>query len=346
MGLLGILPLVAALAPQQQDAAAPQPSAIFHSGTRLVEVEVVVRGKRVRPPGMGEALKWIFDSGPPYGPPGPPLPGLTKDDFSLFDEGKQQQIAVFSSRRAGDNAPTQLPAGAISNRMDSRGQPINGATVVLLDSLNTDFDLTGYAALGMKNLMRSLGSIQGRVALYSLGENLHMLKDFDEDPQNLITAATTGKVPPEIAKALGDIGDLLDLGKAQVHGAITRKALQYIIQRLARMPGRKNLVWLMPAGAPGLAQIVPAAQQASIAVYPVIVRSVGDSSVPFDELIQQHTPEGLAARTGGRAFFDAMDLTFAVQAAEEETTTAYVLGFYPEESTLDVENSIDRGTSS
>ena len=45
--------------------------------------------------------------------------------------------------------------------------------------------------------------------------------------------------------------------------------------------------------------------------------------------------QDLAAVTGGRAFFDAMDLTFAVRAAEEDRDTAYVLGYYPPEDMLD-----------
>src|ERR1700733_11863812 len=52
---------------------------IFHSGTRLVEVEVVVRGKPVRPPGTKSFLTSLLDSGPPFGSPGPQVQGLTKD---------------------------------------------------------------------------------------------------------------------------------------------------------------------------------------------------------------------------------------------------------------------------
>ena len=38
---------------------------------------------------------------------------------------------------------------------------------------------------------------------------------------------------------------------------------------------------------------------------------------------------------GGRAFFDARDLTFAVQTAEEDSHTSYVLGYYAADDVLD-----------
>lgn len=55
-------------------AATPQDRPTFQAGTRLVEVDVVVRNRNG------------------------PVIGLIKDDFTLLDEGKPQQISVFSVR--------------------------------------------------------------------------------------------------------------------------------------------------------------------------------------------------------------------------------------------------------
>ena len=278
MGMLGILPFVAALQPSQEPA-------VFHSGTRLVEVEVVVRNQPVRPPGVGEWFKWVLDSGPPFGPPGDVLKGLTKDDFTLLDDGKPQQIAVFRAGASKDEKPadaklTVLPPGAVSNRQDSRGRPVNGATAILIDFLNTDFGCLGYERLGMTNLLRSLTDTDSRIALYTLGENLHVLDDFADDPQKLRETAAQldqphGKLPAEIASAIKDYGDLLDLGRDYVHGQMTIKALRLIIQHLSGVPGRKNLVWLMhePSRVPGA--VMALAQQANIVLYPVLVRATG-----------------------------------------------------------------------
>lgn len=321
----------------QQQPQQPE-SAVFHSGTRLVEVEVVVRSQRVLPPvGSRAWFAWVLDSGPPFGPPGPPLKGLTKDDFTLLDEGKRQQIAVFRAGAPSDSKPMVLPPGAVSNRTDSRGDPVNGATVVLIDFLNTDFGCLSYERMGMTKLLRSFGETDSRIALYTLGENLHVLQDFTDDPQRLRDAATRleqphGKLPPEFASAVRDYGDLLDLGRDQVHGQMTVKALRLIIQHLSGVPGRKNLVWLMhdPNRVPPAAMAL--AQQANIVLYPVLVRATGGELCPGAPI---SAAEDLAAVTGARAFFDSLDLTFAVRTTEEDTSTTYVLGYYPPEEMLD-----------
>jgi VWFA-related protein len=335
VGILGVLPLVAAPQPSQEPA-------VFHSGTRLVEVEVVVRNPPVRPPGVGEWFKWAFDSGPPFGPPGDALKGLTRDDFTLLDDGEPQQIAVFRAGASNDAKSidaklTVLPPGAVSNRQDSRGRPVNGATAVLIDFLNTDFGCLGYERLGVTKLLRSLTETDSRIALYTLGENLHVLHDFADDPQKLRETAAMldqphGKLPAEIASAIKDYGDLLDLGRDEVHGQMTIKALRLIIQHLSGVPGRKNLVWLMhdPHRVPGA--VMAMAQQANIVLYPVLVRATGGELCPG---VPPSVADALAAVTGARAFYDSLDLTFALQTTEEDASTSYVLGYYPAEEMLD-----------
>ena len=120
LGMLGLLPLAAAQPPEP---------AVFHSETRLVEVEVVVRDQRVRPPGLEASLAYYLDSGPPFGPAGALVKNLTKDDFTLLDHGKRQPIAVFRTGsslgiKPGEASPITLPPGAVSNRQDDRGRPV------------------------------------------------------------------------------------------------------------------------------------------------------------------------------------------------------------------------------
>jgi hypothetical protein len=311
--------LIAAVAAAQQ----PAPDAVFRAGTRLVEVEVVVRGQRARPPGLGQWFAWVLDSGPPWGPPGEPIRSLTKDDFTLLDNGKPRPIAVFSAGPRDEANTFAVPPGAVSNRTDDRGQALNGATVVLVDFLNTGWLMSDYLRLGFKNLLHSLEP-SDKFAVYTLGKKLHVLQDFTDDPKKLMDIAAQldkphAKLPPEFASALWDYGPPptahADPRESQ---AITLTALKAITQHLSGVPGRNNLVWV--GGHPSNATIA-AFQQAGIVVYPVSVRSAGifDTDMP----------------SGGRMFLDAMDLTYAVRTAEEDSGVAYVLGYYPAEEMLD-----------
>jgi hypothetical protein len=162
-----------------------QDGPVFRAGTRLVQIDVVVRDK--------------------HGP----VTGLTKDDFELFVcnqpagrprdpfgvrtpcKSRRQEIQVFHAATetpmpALASAATLSP-GIVSNRFDSRGAPVSSATVVLLDRLNTSFDHTGYQRNQIVKFLRSLHETD-RVAVYFPGRNLHVIQDFTDDPEKLAHA--------------------------------------------------------------------------------------------------------------------------------------------------------------
>ena len=330
---------------------AQPPDPVFRSGTRLVEVDVTIREQPVRPPGAGAWFAWAFDSGPPFGPSGVSHIGLSKDDFILLDDSRPQPIAIFRTGSSGTEAspekPVPLPPGAVSNRQDTRGRSVNGATAVLIDFLNTNFGCRGYERMGMTNFLRSFAASDERIALYTLGEKLHILHDFTDQPEELIETAAKlalprSQRPADLENALRDLGDVISVGgdqaeAATVHGPMTVNAVKFILRHLAGVPGRKNLVWMMED--PGL--VPPAtlalAQQANVVIYPVLIRLVGSSFGPDASCGGSNIDlaKDLAAVTGGRAFFDAKDLSFAVRATEEDTSAAYILGYYPSQEMLD-----------
>ncbi len=331
--------LLAATSVAQQ----PPPDLTFRTGTRLVQVEVAVRNQPVRPPGLRASLKYIFDSGPPFGPPGTRVAGLTKSDFTLLDEGRPQPVAIFSTEPLNDLKSIPLRPGDVSNRTDEHGQPLNGATAVLLDQLNTPWELTEYARQGMIELLRSLGETNTRIALYSLGRDLHVLHDFSDDPQRLREIAAQldqphGRLPADYKGALRDFGDMMSfIGPevaADVHGRITVKAVSNIIEHLSGVPGRKNLIWLAQISRlpPRVAAML---QRANIVLYPVMVRCYPSAPCGFAMLETDDATREQNTASGGRGFFDARDLTFATQAAQEDSHNSYVLGYYPTEDMLD-----------
>src|SRR5438067_2559949 len=97
--------------------AAAQPT--FRTSTRLIEVTVVVQDSDHKP-----------------------ISGLTRDDFTLLDEGKPQNIELFSVEADAAPRPAAPPAaeapsmaGLFTNRVDA--QKTGAITVILLDRVNS-----------------------------------------------------------------------------------------------------------------------------------------------------------------------------------------------------------------
>src|SRR5579875_2789010 len=95
-------------------AAAFQNGPSFHSSTRLVQINVVVRDRNG------------------------PVANLSKDDFSVTDDGKLRNVQVFSisSATSAPQTASALPPATFSNAANS-GVVAKSVTVVLLDALNT-----------------------------------------------------------------------------------------------------------------------------------------------------------------------------------------------------------------
>jgi VWFA-related protein len=157
-----------------------QEGPVIRTTTRLVQVSVIVRDKNG------------------------PVEGLKKEDFQIFDHGKEQKIAVFTvaSTKAAAAAMAKLPPGIYTNRPERGGEPIGSVTVVLIDLLNTRFQDQAYARTQMMNFLKTLDP-QDRVALYLLGNGVKILHDFTQDPERLVRAVAKmrGEVPRELAAA-------------------------------------------------------------------------------------------------------------------------------------------------
>ena len=326
----------------------PDATPTFQTGTRLVQVDVVVQNKN----GAVE--------------------GLTKSDFTVLDNGVPQTIAIFSLRDI-KNVPRSapLPKGVVSNRPVSQtGEPVAG-TVVLFDRLNTAVEDQGYARLqALKYIEKT--SRNEQIALYGLSKTLKVLQTFTNDRDLLEQAVNRSK--PELSMDLAT-DDLLNgvndglfaqaAGNPRMHGVqetkqnardrreyITAAAFATIARHLSGLPGRKKLVWITSSlpisfteqreyngfstieyqsyGAE-MDRSIRALNDANIGVYPVDPRGVGvdlaDSSVT-SALI-------LAHMTGGKATYSNNDLAGAIETVMTDTDLTYTLGFYPSVDKLD-----------
>jgi len=209
----------------------PSPQSAVHVTTRIVQVSVTVHDRDGRP-----------------------VTGLTKDDFVLMDEGKRQQIASLSEQanRLTTTGATSAP-NLFTNRFEQDATAQPPLTVIVLDAYNTrylDYRIPcpppqPYTACfhTVDAIFSEVGKFiahmqpHDRVALYELAEKLYLLQDFTSDPEALQRALERGKqfVPVSFPPSQINPVDM------EAH---TMDAMHAIADRLAKVPGRKNLIWL------------------------------------------------------------------------------------------------------
>ena len=295
--LAGLL-AAAAASSQQNPQQPPRPGGpTIRATTRLVQVSVIVQ-----------------DSS------GAPLPNLKREDFTLLDEGQSQEISVFSVESAEKitDAPA-LPSDTFSNLIEQRRGTPRSVTVILLDALNTQIEDQAYAR---QQVIKFLQQLQpgDRVALFTLGSRLRMLHDFTQDAASLLrsldryrgrtaTGASTPDIPAPEETGEADLDEWLrDATRRELNvyaidrARRTLRAIEAIARYLARLPGRKNLVWVsagfpiaigfedprsrnymaseLQGFGPDLDRLARVLSHADLAIYPVDARGlVGDLSL-------------------------------------------------------------------
>ena len=173
---------------------------------------------------------------------GKPIENLTAQDFQVYEDGKLQRI-----RSVEPPSAHVLPTGseALDTVFDpgkpaSFGQsPVN---VLVLDQLNTHFADSAFARASLHDYLAAQpGTLRQPTTLLSVYDNhFKQLQGFTRDRNALERAL--GAAPTRYAWRL-EIN-----GKAD-HGPIERldqslRALEEIAESYARIPGRKNLIWV------------------------------------------------------------------------------------------------------
>ena len=272
-------------------------SPTFRAATKLVQVDVVARSK------------------------GAPATGLTKEDFTVLDNGKPQKISFFSVRSSRNPGPAAvpLPPGAVSNRLERDGPLLSRATILLVDQKNTPPDTQAFAIQRIKTFVRTSRN-RDRFAIYSFGKDgqLHAVQELTDDSQLLVRAANT-------LKAMDPYYRTQDITGMSEHAAlaystetvleqvaVTKRVLTTIARHLTKVPGRKNLIWITTAfplvveGAdfkPDVEQAARALNDANIALYPVDARGLigalqGLTAVPNAEVGGPGSPRQLLMQMG------------------------------------------------
>ncbi len=240
-----LLPAAMVLALMAQNSDQP----VLSVTTRLVEMNVIVRGK---------------DG---------PVRDLTKEDFTLFENGKPRKIAFFSRNAASPATlaakPASVPAssaGLVTNRPRGAVETPVNVTVVLLDGLNTEIKDQQYAREEFLKFLKQIRP-EDRLAVYTLGTKLRVLNDFTGDAQrlaavvnryagdNLGLAEAAGAGLSDAPDGIGTDKIIQDAINNQMHDLVsdytirmraetTAAALEAIANHIGHIPGRKSLIWI------------------------------------------------------------------------------------------------------
>jgi VWFA-related protein len=345
---------------------ASEPAAI-KATTRLVNVNVLALDKK-----------------------GNPVRDLKREDFVVTDSGATRPVSLFALESVDESVSTKppaLPAGTFTNHVEEKASSV---TIFLFDGLNTRIEDQALARADLLKYLKEIGP-SDRVALFSLGRELLMVHDFTSDARALAEAIDKQgtRINQEVASSeplAANTGDAVlnrmlnnsNQGIAnytsELRASNTAAALQAIAAHAARVPGRKNLVWVS-GGFPmavGFGQRRATNQQtvtsdvdraaralndADIAVYPVDARRLeaqpignenGAAARPLSARGQTQaiaiaskddqnfqSMEELAGSTGGRAFHNINDLGGAIRTATSDARVSYALAFAPVEGALD-----------
>jgi VWFA-related protein len=214
--------------------------------TRLIETNVVVRDARG------------------------PVVDLTAGTFKIFEDGKEQRIAVFRVSKAPAEAVKVAPAGVYSNRIGGAAREVR-YKVLLIDTLNTRLSDQAYVRSRMIEMLDRM-EIHDPMAIYTMGGQFRVLQDFTTDAHKLkaaMEAFRPGQSQPlrmastptphlsqgkawrvdEVTQAA--FQEMRDAGD-RTREEMTVSAFEELASYLARVPGRKTLVWVSSGFPPRL----------------------------------------------------------------------------------------------
>ncbi len=216
---------------------------------------------------------------------GNPVTGLKQGDFSVTEQGKQQEIGFFEEHHGNERTAEVVPAPKLPEGVFSNFSPYPqppAVTVLLLDSLNTHIANQSYVhAQALKFLKTAKPG--SRMAVFAMGLGLHFIQGFTDDPavltaalknkknnevessvmlkgqdesnaqQNLVSmmseAAPNGgtAASPGSVSALQDFMQENDDSRLIDRDLLTLANFQRLATFLNSFPGRKNVIWFSEA---------------------------------------------------------------------------------------------------
>jgi VWFA-related protein len=350
--------LLANLAAYAQTATNAEPTPTLKVNTRLTLVDVTVTDAK-----------------------GHPVHGLTRADFRVKEDGKDQPIKTFEE--SGSERPAEaLPRNVYSNRQTPSARAVN---ILLFDQIATGTvqgvqsrpEALEAAREASSKYLKTMPAGTQVAVLEMDGSGLRTVQGFSSDPEMLLAAvksitykrvAESNWDPPQAPAVAGLPSEkpnyLLLCNAMNFQSARTLNAMNQMALFVTNIPGRKNLIWFT-AGVPWLTSYQPFSRSqnlgcledftpqlhqvygrintARVAIYPIDPTGVIANVNKYTDTLPI---EDMARATGGKPHGNN-DLAGALQ--EDSTIGAdyYALSYVPPLSKYDgkyhkIEVSVDR----
>ncbi len=267
------------------------------------------------------------------------VPGLTMDDFEVFENGRRQPITTFTTVEIPSERSDLIWPGVEPDVLTNTSPPGRVYMFILDGTVSPDM------ALRTRHLLRQffadnfgnndLAAIVGGRGLATDGQDFTnnrrlLLAAVDKFAGDAVSVDPPNRILGEVERLRGHAASRSDL-----------RDLQERMEFLARMPGqRKAVVWITrligfdaydiidyQGGVPGLNaeyahSAMSAATRGNIRIYPI---SPSGCCSAEPGLVMDF--RAVAALTGGFAHINSNDFTEAFERLVQETSTYYIVGF-------------------
>ncbi|MBI3209559.1 MAG: VWA domain-containing protein [Candidatus Solibacter usitatus] len=311
---------------------------------------------------------------------------LKASDFEILQDGKPQKIQSFSYVRTG---PDALAAGAVKqpvkraknapppppSKVDPR--KIRRTVAIVVDDLSLSWESMAQAQQAMKKFIEQKVQPGDLVAIVRTGAGMGALQSFTTDKTQMLAAVARVKWNPlgrGRVSAFGGSDDedegaaAIDDFRDRIYSVGTLGAINYVVNGLKDLPGRKSVVVVSDGmrifDASGnsdrvldtMRRLTDLANRASVVIYTLDARGLPTlnigaaergprSSNPMamseamnrrkDEYFEsQNGLNYLAAETGGIFFHDSNDLAGSLGKVLEDQSGYYLLGYSPSGETF------------
>jgi VWFA-related protein len=184
---------------------------------------------------------------------GKPVPNLKAEDFEIYEDGRRQEITSFafiSNVTAGerssapDKIDPELPAGPIKRDVPRR------MIAVVVDDLGLSLESMSQVRRQLRNFVNEQLQPNDLVAIIRTGGEIGALQQFTNDKRLLNRAVdrlqwnVCSRMGVSVFPRYGQALTGFDWEQCNPFDDSTKRALHFILDALAKLPGRKSMIFM------------------------------------------------------------------------------------------------------